>query len=357
MSSESASDPDVFLRNAWYVAAWEREITDAPFAAMILGERVAIYRRPDGAYAALEDACPHRKLPLSLGRVVGDQLECGYHGLTFDCSGTCVKAPTNGSVPPGANVGSYRVEARYGLVWIWMGDQAVADPDDIFEVEHWGDPLWGTTDGDDMIVDCNYLLITDNLLDPTHVAWVHRSSFAGEGADDFEMEITIAENGVTSWRWLYDTKPAPFYAPYLPFEGNTDRKQQYEVRFPSLALIRAIFTPAGTGGVDRPADPDAFVMDSYNFMTPIDATTTRYFWFQQRNVAPDDDAVSRDFAASVKAAFAEDKAILAAVQSGMDRKTTPNINLRSDTGGVRFRRRLTQLIAAERAAEVGDSSG
>lgn len=350
MSSESTWSSDRFLRKSWYAAAWEREIDDGPFAATILGDTVAIYRRSDGSYAALEDACPHRRLPLSMGRVLGDQLECGYHGLTFDCSGTCVKAPTNGSVPPGARVDSYRVEARYGLVWIWMGDPAVADPDDIFEVEHWADPLWGTTDGDDMVIDCNYLHITDNLLDPTHVAWVHQSSFAGDGADDFHMEVTVAETGVTSWRWLFDTKPAPFYAPYLPFEGNADRKQQYEVRFPSLALITAIFTPAGTGGEGQPTHPDAFVMDSYNFMTPIDATTTRYFWFQQRNVAPGDVAVSYAFAESVKAAFAEDKAILTAVQVGMDRQTTPNINLRSDTGGVRFRRRLSQMIEAERVS-------
>jgi vanillate O-demethylase monooxygenase subunit len=348
MSAEPVSTPGRFLRNAWYVAAWEREIGDGPLAVTVLGERVAIYRRLDGTYAALEDSCPHRRLPLSMGRVRGDHLECGYHGLTFDCSGTCVAAPTNGGVPQGAGIGSYRVEGRYDMVWIWMGDPATADPDDIFEVEHWDDPAWGTTVGDDMIVACNYLYITDNLLDPSHVVWVHPGSFAGQGAEDTPMEITVADDGVTSWRWLFDTEPAPFYAPYLPFAGNADRKQQYEVRYPSLALIKAIFAPAGTGGVDRPLHPDAFVMDSYNFMTPIDDRTTRYFWFQQRNVAPDDHEVSKAFAASVKAAFAEDKAILGAVQAGMDR-STHNINLRSDTGGVRFRRRLAQMIAAEHA--------
>ena len=56
-----------FLRSAWYVAAWEREIADGPFAATVLGERVVIYRRLDGSYAALENSCPHRRLPLSMG--------------------------------------------------------------------------------------------------------------------------------------------------------------------------------------------------------------------------------------------------------------------------------------------------
>ena len=332
----------------------ERRIGQNPHAATILCEPVAIYRRPDGSYAALDDACPHRKLPLSMGRVRGDHLECGYHGLTFDCAGTCVKAPTNGSVPQDAGVRSYPVHARYGLVWIWMGDAARADPATIFHVEHWDDPAWGTTIGDDMTIVCNYLYITDNLLDPSHVAWVHPSSFAGAGSDDTPMETTIredgtAEDGITVWRWIFDEPAAPFYAPYLEFEGNCDRKQQYEVRYPSLALIKAFFSPAGTGGEDRPLHPQTFIMDSYNLLTPVDETTTRYFWFQQRNVAPNDADVSRRFAESVRGAFEEDKLILAAVQRGMDTKRTPNITIRSDAGGVRFRRRLGHLIEAEQA--------
>ena len=343
----SNATTEKFLRNVWYPVAWEREIGDTPHAAKLLGERVVIYRRTDGSYAALHDACPHRKTPLSLGRVRGDHIECGYHGLTFDCAGACVKAPTNGTIPAGAVVQSYPVQARYGLVWIWMGDAAGADPASIFHVEHWDDPQWGTTIGDDMVVDCNYLFITDNLLDPSHVAWVHPGSFAGEGADETPLQMTVADDGITTWRWMLDAPPAPFYAPYLEFEGNCDRKQQYEVRYPSLALIKAYFSPAGTGGEDKPLHAKTFIMDSYNFLTPIDDHTTRYFWFQQRNVAPNDDAVSVRFAASVRGAFEEDKAILTAMQRGIDESTTPTINLRSDTSGVRFRRRLAQLIDAE----------
>jgi vanillate O-demethylase monooxygenase subunit len=345
----------MFLRNVWYPAAWEREIGQSPYAARLLGEEVAIFRRGDGSYAAMEDACPHRKLPLSMGRVKDDELECGYHGLTFDCSGLCVKAPTNNGVVPDVRLRTYPVQARYGLVWMWMGDSALADPAKIFHVEHWDDPAWGTTTGDDMVIDCNYLLITDNLLDPSHVAWVHPSSFAGQGSDDTPMETTVREDGgpedgVTVWRWMMDTPAAPFYAPYLPFEGNTDRKQQYEVRYPSLCLVKAFFSPAGTGGENQPIHPDTFIMDSYNFLTPIDEHTTRYFWFQQRNVHPNDEEVSVRFAASVRGAFEEDKAILAPMYRGMTKATTPTINLRSDAGGVRFRRRLNQMIQAEQAA-------
>jgi vanillate O-demethylase monooxygenase subunit len=337
----------MFLRNAWYPAAWEREIGEQPYAATVLAEKVAIYRQTDGGYAALADACVHRKLPLSMGQVLGNNLECGYHGMTYDCSGTCVAAPTNGSVPPGAAVRSYPVHARYGLVWIWMGEIARANPAEIFQVEHWDDPAWGTTTGDDMTIACNYLYITDNLLDPSHVAWVHPGSFAGDGSDQTPLQVTIGDDGVTTWRWIIDSAPAPFYAPYLEFDGNCDRKQHYEVRYPSNALIKAYISPAGAGGEDKPLHPDTFIMDSFNFLTPIDETSTRYFWFQMRNVAPDDADVSRRFAASVRGAFEEDKIILQASQRGISESTTPNINLRSDSGGIRFRRRLTQMIEAE----------
>jgi vanillate O-demethylase monooxygenase subunit len=341
----------MFLRNAWYVAAWEHEIGERPHGVTLLGDPVVIYRTTNGRYAAVEDACPHRKLPMSMGRVHGDVIECGYHGLQFDGTGTCVKAPTHGGpAPHGAGIRAYAVEARYGMIWMWMGDPADADPTTIFPVEHWDDPAWGTTTGDDMVMNCNYLYITDNLLDPSHVAWVHPTSFAGPGTDDTPMQVTVADDGVTVWRWMMDSEPAPFYAPYLPFAGNTDRKQQYEVRYPSNALIRAFFCPAGTGGEGNPIHPDSFLMDSYNFLTPVDEQRTRYFWFQQRNVAPNDDDVSKRFAASVRGAFEEDKVILGAVQRGMDAKLTPNIDLRSDSGGTRFRHRLARMIEAEQLA-------
>jgi vanillate O-demethylase monooxygenase subunit len=339
----------MFLRNAWYVAAWEREVGDTPYAATILGDRVAIYRGAGGGYAALADACPHRKVPLSMGRVQGDNIECGYHGLVFDCSGTCVSVPGNDMPPHGTTVRSYPIQARYGLLWIWMGDAGRADPAEIFEAGRWGDPEWGTTDGDDMVVNCNYLYITDNLLDPSHVAWVHPGSFAGDGSDQTPLQVTIGDHGVTTWRWMIDSAPAPFYAPYLKFDGNCDRKQQYEVRYPGNALIKAYISPAGAGGEDKPLHPDTFIMDSFNFLTPIDETSTRYFWFQMRNVAPDDAEVSRRFAASVRGAFEEDRVILQASQLGISESTTPNINLRNDSGGIRFRRRLTQMIEAETA--------
>ena len=342
----------MFLRNAWYVAAWDHEVRRDLKPVTILGEQIVLYRKADGSPAALEDACPHRKLPLSMGRLKGDEVECGYHGLTFDCSGACTRVPGAEKIPHVARVRSYPVVSRYDLVWIWMGAAELADPTKIFSVDHWNDPAWGINRGESMTIDCNYLYMTDNLLDPSHVAWVHQSSFGSAACEETPLETTVAENGVTVWRWMIDVEPAPFYAPFLKFSGNCDRKQHYEVRYPSHAIIRAIFVPAGTGGEGRPYHPDVFLMDSYNFMTPIDENHTRYFWFQMRNFAPNDEAVSKQFATSVRGAFDEDRAVLNAVHAGMANKRTPNLDLKIDVGPLRYRKRLDQMITAEKSSAI-----
>ena len=96
----------MFMRNCWYVAAWDDEIGgETPLGRTLLGEPVVLFRAADGTAAALEDRCCHRHLPLSLGKVVGDNLQCGYHGLEFDTSGDCVLVPGQTQVPPGSTTG------------------------------------------------------------------------------------------------------------------------------------------------------------------------------------------------------------------------------------------------------------
>lgn len=341
----------MFVRNAWYVAAWEDKIPHDMLSVEVLGERILIFRMSDGQYAALEDACPHRKVPLSMGRRHGDTIECGYHGLTFDCSGACVVSPSTRSIPPAAKVKSYPVHARYGLVWIWMGASVEADPTAIIDIPEFDDPSWGVSRGSSMGVESNYLYLVDNLLDPSHVAWVHQTSFGDESCQNIPLRTKADESGVMVSRWIFDVEPAPFYAPFLAFEGRCDRKQQYEVRYPSQAVIRAVFTPAGTGGDDKPLDPLVFLMDSYNFLTPVNEKKTEYFWFQLRNFAPNDEAVSKKLAEGVASAFEEDRVILNAVQWGMDHSPTPNIDLKIDLGSFRFRRGTKQKIDAERLVQ------
>ncbi len=337
----------MYLRNAWYVAADASEVSRSLSRITVLEENIVIYRKLDGTPAALEDACPHRKLPLSLGRLDGDQIECGYHGLKFDCTGACRLVPGQERIPPKARVRAYPVAERYGLVWIWMGDPALADPVEIFQVEYYDDPAWTVSRGKPIDIACNYLLITDNLLDPSHVAWVHQTTFAAKGTEDTPIEVDVQADRVIASRWMFDKEVAPLYQPLVPFTGNCDRLQHYEVRFPSHADIVAVFTPAGLGGRDKPLPDQVFLMHSYNFMTPVDERTSRYYYFQIRNVFPGDEKISKLMADSVRSAFLEDKIVLEGCQRGLETSKTPTIDLATDAAPKRFRRQLAALIERE----------
>jgi phenylpropionate dioxygenase-like ring-hydroxylating dioxygenase large terminal subunit len=337
----------VFLKNCWYIAARSRDIGQSLVARTMLKENVVLYRQSDDSVVVLEDACPHRKLPLSKGRLLGDIVECGYHGLQFDCSGTCVVAPSQGRIPPTARVRAYPAVEKWGFVWVWMGEADKANEAKICEIDNYENADWGITDGGMLEIDCHYLWLTDNLLDPTHVAWVHQSSFAASGTGDTPLEIETFDDGVVVSRWISDQEPPPYYAPLVKFEGNCDRLQHYEVRMPSICINRSIFTPAGTGGNAQQLDENAYVMVSYNFMTPIDDDHTSYYWFQHYNTDPGDAAIATQLNDGAIGAFNEDREILEAVHIGMNNKITPNLNLGLDAGSLHYRRMLDKAISEE----------
>ena len=131
-----------FIRNAWYVAAWGRDIERTLQRRTILGESVVLYRQEDGTPVALRDLCPHRSMPLSMGQLKGDTVQCGYHGMTFDPAGGCVRAPAQERIPKNARVRSYPLFESMGLVWIWMGDPAHASTDEVVDLPQYHDPDW-----------------------------------------------------------------------------------------------------------------------------------------------------------------------------------------------------------------------
>ena len=173
-----ADGEDMYLRNSWYVAAWDHEVQRLKlFRRILLDEPVLLYRKTDGAPVALEDRCCHRHAPLSQGRLRADNVECAYHGLQFDPGGACVRIPSQDTIPASARVRSYPVVEKHHWVWVWMGEPARADPMLIPDFGVMDRPGWNWR-GERLEVAGNYLLVIENLMDLTHLAALHRSTLA-----------------------------------------------------------------------------------------------------------------------------------------------------------------------------------
>lgn len=340
----------MFVYNAWYIAAWASEVERQPLHRTLLDEAIVLYRKRDGSAVALEDACPHRKLPLSMGTVNGDLIQCGYHGLEFDCTGQCVHIPGQQKIPRRAKVRSYPVVERWGLLWLWMGEAGTADAGDIIDIPHYEDSSWGVNRGPAMPIDCDYRYMTDNLVDPSHVSYVHKSSLGNEETVGIPVTTEEKGNAVIVSRWIENAVVAPFFQPYMKFSGKADRLQHYEVRLPCSAVIKDVISPAGSGAPQGNIHPDSFLLDSYNFLTPVTADSCRYYWFQVRNFDAQDAAVSAQLTEDFITAFNEDVLILEAVHRGIKNTRAELIHLQIDAGSARLRRLLDEMVRQEQAA-------
>ena len=121
-----------FPLNAWYAAAWDREVTRKPLAVRVADTPLVLYRTEDGKPVALADACWHRLAPLSMGKVIGkDGIRCPYHGIVYNSAGRCVSMPAQEVLNPSATVPSYPVVERHRFIWVWVGDPLKADRDAI----------------------------------------------------------------------------------------------------------------------------------------------------------------------------------------------------------------------------------
>src|SRR5262249_37504753 len=136
---------------------------------------IVVFRGDDGRLRALENRCAHRQLKLSMGQVGGCQLACAYHGWTYDETGRVTHFPHDlfGRPPLKVRIRTYPVRERYGLIWVFPGDPAMAERrsiPDIPELE--GDDRWGHVMLD-FTWPAHHSMILDNFCDQTH-AYLHR---------------------------------------------------------------------------------------------------------------------------------------------------------------------------------------
>ena len=334
-----------FLRNAWYMAAWSAEIGEALLRRRLIGEPVLLFRKLDGTVAALHDRCPHRFAPLSMGERDGDCVTCAYHGLTFDADGRCVRNPFSETLPKGATVRSYPVIERDGIAWFWPGETELADESAIpdfsmlFVAMH-GAPLTGH-----MPMQANYEFGTDNLMDLSHIEFVHKGSFAGRGvifAGDHS--VTERDGALHSDWWMPDVAAPPHTFGIYDPQMRCDHWLEIRWHAPASMYLQIGACPHGadrTGGV---------IAHQAHILTPETATTTHYFWATSRTAPPSEAGDARLHAMMSEAFTCEDKPIIEAAYANLDGADfwgMKPVFLGIDSGGTRARRKLQELIALE----------
>jgi len=307
----------MFIKNTWYVAGWDKEVGPSElFARTIIGTPVMMYRGEDGKIVALEDRCCHRGAPLSIGRREGDCVRCMYHGLKFNADGQCVEAPAQQRIPPQARVRTFPVVERNRWIWIWMGDAEAADPALIPDTHWLDDPAWRSLDGY-IHYDVNYLLIADNLLDFSHLPFVHPTTLGGsEDYAGVQPKVERLENGVRIERWTLNTEAPQFAKQVKYWPGKVDRWNIYNFTIPGVLLMDSGMAPTGTGA------PEGQRVDAAEFrgcqaLTPETENSTHYFFAHPHNFAIDQPEVTRSIHQSVVAAFDEDRDIITAQQRSL----------------------------------------
>ncbi|PTW59031.1 vanillate O-demethylase monooxygenase subunit [Breoghania corrubedonensis] len=341
-----------FIRNAWYVAGWAREFDQELRRFTILDENIVMYRKADGTVAALEDRCPHRLLPLSKGKRIGDDIQCGYHGMTFDCDGKCVRIPGQSNLPASAYVEAYPVHERHDIVWIWMGDKEKADPAEIFDMPEFDDPNWAVHQGDALHLKANYLNVAENLVDPAHVSFVHPTTLGNSSSENVPVHVAAEGKAIVAWRWIRDGEPIGFFRKFGGFTENVDRWHYYHLYTPAIAVIDfgCALTRDAIAEDERNKGNRIFAL---HFMTPVTANHTIDRWMHIRNTALEDDTAAETMDELLRGAFQEDKDVLEAIQQEEERpqKRRP-IRIAIDKGPMVYRKRISEMVERERTQDL-----
>ncbi|MCF8707993.1 Rieske 2Fe-2S domain-containing protein [Rhizorhapis sp. SPR117] len=338
-----------FLKNAWYCAGWSSGIENSPVLRRFLDEPVLLYRTEGGEATALSDVCPHRFAPLHKGKLVGDNIECPYHGLQFNTAGACVHNPHgSGRIPQGSNVRRYPLVESQNAAWIWMGDPALADPELIPDLGMFDAEFcpWIT---DYLYLEVDYRLLIDNLLDLSHATYLHAGTLTPAHAKR-EMRFTHDGNSVKS-HYLQRNIPTPgSQSLFYPGERG-DYHSTMEWLLPSNFRNSLIMTDVGA-----PPEEGATMLNTV-LLTPETETTCHYFYALTRNRQTHVPQIDETLRKMVNYAFKdEDEPMIKDCQTymgGQDLMDLKPIYLETDESDMRARRILEKAIRDEQAGTTG----
>jgi vanillate O-demethylase monooxygenase subunit len=345
------------VRNRWYIAAFAREITREPMERTLLGKPVALYRKEDGAPVAMYGLCPHRYFPLAKGKVRGDALVCGYHGFVFAADGKCIEVPSQGT-GTGFCQPTYPIVERGPLCWIWMGEKDQCDPGLIPPYEDFGlgGDGWRYSSENYFHLKGRAQLLVDNLMDLTHLPYVHHHIGGGEAMANPKM---TEEDRETSYR-VSRTGKVPFsdfhamvFGSEARFEGLSDFLSLTDFYGPEFIRTSLPVTLAIEGRDEVP--PELGSLYILHGITPETETSTHYFGFATRDFRLDSPELDEFQYRSDCMIRQQDVDAIEAVETRLDEAAARQRELlvKSDAPAVKVRRRIQAMLNAEATEGAG----
>jgi phenylpropionate dioxygenase-like ring-hydroxylating dioxygenase large terminal subunit len=338
-----------FIFNEWYVAAFADEVNRTLLKRKLLGRNLVLFRTEAGKPVALEDRCAHRSFPLSASKLDGDTIVCGYHGLRYDAQGNCIEVPSQTKCPKGIGVANYALVERGPVLWIWMGAVELADEARIPRQPWLESADWERSQGYFMLR-ANYVSLHENLMDLTHLSYLHAASFGTPDYAAAPYEAVIEGGRFTLNRSVVPTKLPPVWAEPTGIVGDGAARIVASVfESPALHVVTAQFTDTAAPAAER----RQFEVRTAHIPTPETLTSTHYFIVHGRDFAHGNTAITQTMHARLFQAFAEDVAGLSAVERTLaEAGDEPyEISVASDRASVAMRRYVKQRSDEEHSQE------
>jgi phenylpropionate dioxygenase-like ring-hydroxylating dioxygenase large terminal subunit len=351
MANHGEKVPNMFPRNCWYCAGWDYELSQgkqALLARQLAGEHVVLYRKPDGGVVAMEDRCCHRQAPLSLGMKEGDSLRCGYHGMKFGPDGVCTEIPGQSIIPPKARVRTYPVVEKDNWLWVWMGDPALADPKHICFAVGPSAKGWNIKTSK-VAINTNYRLEIANLMDLSHVAWVHRNSLGGTLSwVEAKLAHTPIARGFNTEFWMPEAGLSTFAKHLFPEGTIFDSHASIDFTLPCNFIMHFQVWSPGTAKVGKANGQ--LLLDTWTSqaVTPRNEDWCDYYYTWGLSDATASPGMADLLLEGATAGFLEDKALLEAQYQRIRERPDGNlIDIKADTGPNKMLFFLDQLLRDE----------
>jgi vanillate O-demethylase monooxygenase subunit len=347
-ASAGMADRDTpFIFDEWYVAAFGDEVGRSLLARTLLGKKVLLYRTAAGEAVALDDRCAHRSYPLSEGQLEGDTVVCGYHGFRYDAQGNCIEVPAMANCPRTIGVKRYALVERGPLLWIWMGDAAQADPARIPDTSYQWSPDWVCSKGY-LHLPGNYVSLHENLLDLTHLSYIHAKSFGTPEYARAPYKTEFEEGHYLVRREVIPTMLPPVWADPSGLTGVATAARIATSEFVSPAFHRV--TTSFYDSAVSESERKVCTIRTSHLPTPETRSSTHYFIVHGRDFALEDEDVTRVMHDRLFVAFSEDVEALGKLEAMLD-ATAPEdfyeISVTTDGPAVAMRRHLLKRAAAD----------